>query len=173
MHWPFQAWAGSTMSLLRPSGPSWECWASSHRCITGNSCLCGAAVVAWAAQPGEPRLHQLQPLLFALFPLSQYMTHRNRQGRLERGGQLWNAQQAAGIVSLLCSMHARAAAAQQAAARGLAQVLQQLELHHGITREQVGSTGMGWVGECGRIGGVEHGRRLCMCLVDARPISAS
>ena len=68
MHWPFQAWAGSTMSLLRPSGPSWECWASSHRCITGNSCLCGAAVVAWAAQPGEPRLHQLQPLLFALFP---------------------------------------------------------------------------------------------------------
>ena len=80
----------------------------------------------------------------------QYMTHRNRQGRLERAGQVWNAQQAAGIVVLLSSMQARAEAAQQAAAREQEAVLAQLELHHGITRDEVG----------------------CLCIWDCRVVKA-
>lgn len=66
------------------------------------------------------------------------MTHRNRQGRLERAAQVWNAQQAAGVVVLLCSMKARATAVQQAAARAQQSLLEQLDVHHGITQLQVG-----------------------------------
>lgn len=65
------------------------------------------------------------------------MTHRNRKGRLERGGQLYNERQAARIVPLLTSMQLAATHAQELAAGRLAAVLQLLDDLHGITEAQV------------------------------------
>lgn len=73
---------------------------------------------------------------------SQYMTHRNRRGRLERGAQLYNQRLAARIVPRLGSMQAAAETALESAMRSLAAVRQQLADHHGVDEEQVGGLGM-------------------------------
>lgn len=68
----------------------------------------------------------------------QYMTQRNRWGRIERGLQLWNQRQADRIVGLLCSMYERTMQA-HAAAQSAVQDTLCLLLSHGISNDQVGS----------------------------------
>jgi hypothetical protein len=67
------------------------------------------------------------------------MTHRNRWGRLERAGQLWNQRQADRIVPLLCSMSAKAARTNQAASSKVCSILQQLS-DRGVDEDEVGSS---------------------------------
>ena len=63
------------------------------------------------------------------------MTQRNRWGRLERAGQLHNQTQAGRIITLLCSMDAKAHEARDAVEKRLTRVLQQLG-EQGISTEQ-------------------------------------
>lgn len=65
------------------------------------------------------------------------MTIRNRRGRLERAGQLSNAQQAACIVPRLCNMTAKAVRVRDGAAAKQAAVLLQLQHMHGMAEAQV------------------------------------
>lgn len=78
----------------------------------------------------------LQP---STIPPLQYMTHRNRWGRIERGLQLWNERQADRIVPLLCSMQVSAEQAQGAAQAAVTNTLGMLERHYNITADQVGA----------------------------------
>ncbi|PSC70759.1 hypothetical protein C2E20_5837 [Micractinium conductrix] len=59
------------------------------------------------------------------------MTLRNRQGRLERAGQLYNWRQARRIVTLLCDMTAKAVRVRDAADSQLSDLLGELEATHG------------------------------------------
>jgi hypothetical protein len=77
-------------------------------------------------------------VLFAYRATLQYMTHQKRWGRLERAVQLYNEQQAARIVQLLCCMHAAAQQALALAAERQGRVLQQLRDYYGIQHDQVG-----------------------------------
>ena len=67
----------------------------------------------------------------------QYMTLRNRQGRLERAGQLYNWRQARRIVTLLCDMTAKAVRVRDAADSQLSDLLGELEATHGYHTPQV------------------------------------
>ena len=79
----------------------------------------------------------------------QYMTQRNRWGRIERALQLWNQRQADRIVPLLCSMQASTEQAAAAASHATAATVRQLERVHVITHEEVGALVVGGV-----VGGV-------------------
>ena len=70
----------------------------------------------------------------------QYMTHRNRRGRIERGAQLYNQREEARIVPLLCGMARKAARHHELAARKQAGVLDQLQQQHGVGSEEVGAS---------------------------------
>ncbi|PSC76837.1 Tcr1 transposon ORF2 [Micractinium conductrix] len=67
---------------------------------------------------------------------TQYMTLRNRQGRLERAGQLYNWRQARRIVTLLCDMTAKAVRVRDAADSQLSDLLGELEATHGYHTPQ-------------------------------------
>ncbi|PSC67335.1 Tcr1 transposon ORF2 [Micractinium conductrix] len=69
--------------------------------------------------------------------LYHYMTLRNRQGRLERAGQLYNWRQARRIVTLLCDMTAKAVRVRDAADSQLSDLLGELEATHGYHTPQV------------------------------------
>ena len=71
----------------------------------------------------------------------QYMTHRNRWGRLERGVQLHNYLAATRIVALLCSMQDAAHQAAMLAAGKQADVLRRLQSYHSIDDAQVWQLG--------------------------------
>ena len=73
----------------------------------------------------------------------QYMTHRNRWGVLERGGQLLNLQSASRIVPLLCSMAAKWEREREEAGTAVTAILWTLLQSHGITAEQVSRVGAG------------------------------
>ncbi|PSC73125.1 magnesium chelatase ATPase subunit I [Micractinium conductrix] len=68
--------------------------------------------------------------------LYHYMTLRNRQGRLERAGQLYNWRQARRIVTLLCDMTAKAVRVRDAADSQLSDLLGELEATHGYHTPQ-------------------------------------
>ena len=67
----------------------------------------------------------------------QYMTHRNRRGRLERGGQLYNHGQASRIVHRLCDMTAKAKRVHDAAGTHVTGHLEKLEALFGYDETQV------------------------------------
>lgn len=69
------------------------------------------------------------------------MTHRNREGRLERAAQLHNQRQAERIVPLLCSMATAATRAREVAASKQAAVLQQLQDSYSVNQEEVRAGG--------------------------------
>ena len=106
-------WAGEQQ--LR-SGTAWR-----HLCALINRCRSVPMLPIFISSPAPP----------------QYMTHRNRWGRLERGAQLYNDRQADRIVPLLQSMMAKAQRAQVAAAEQQTDVLRQLQEYHGIPPGQV------------------------------------
>lgn len=70
----------------------------------------------------------------------QYMTLRNRQGRLERAAQLYNWRQARRIVTLLCDMTAKAVRVRDAADSQLSSLLQELGTSYGYYTTQVQSS---------------------------------
>ncbi|PSC71951.1 Tcr1 transposon ORF2 [Micractinium conductrix] len=67
---------------------------------------------------------------------TQYMTHRNRWGRLERGAQLHNEEQADRIVPRLLAMLAAATRTRDQAASAVDGILKQLFDSHGLSKEQ-------------------------------------
>ena len=79
-------------------------------------------------------------------PVLQYMTHRNRLGRLERGAQLYNERQKGLAVERLCAMTVKAERELGVAAQKQEQVLSWLHHMHGIGREQVCSRRGYWGG---------------------------
>lgn len=76
--------------------------------------------------------HAPTPLLCA----AQYMTHRNRWGRLERAAQLYNRMQSERVSQLLSSMAFKVQQSLQAASRKVVEVLRRLQ-DLGISDQQV------------------------------------
>ena len=72
-----------------------------------------------------------------LTPALQYMTHRNRRGRLERGAQLYNERQNGLAVERLCAMTVKAERERAVAAQKQEQVLHRLQHEHSIGRDEV------------------------------------
>ena len=99
----------------------------------------GLYIAGTGRQYNEP-CETLWAYLGVLGIASQYMTHRNRRGRLERGAQLYNQRQAARIVPLLSSMQAAATKARESASHSVAAALQQLAQGHGVSQDEVGGT---------------------------------
>jgi hypothetical protein len=69
--------------------------------------------------------------------LPQYMNHRNRWGRLERAGQLYNRKQGRRIATLLCDMTAKAVRVRDAADAQLTALLELLATAFGRNTSQV------------------------------------
>ncbi|PSC68954.1 hypothetical protein C2E20_7492 [Micractinium conductrix] len=119
-------------------GPWFKRWAVAKavllpRCLPGrNDALYAQGVGRQYHEPAET----LWAWLGALGIITQYMTQRNRWGRIERALQLWNQRQADRIVPLLCSMQASTEQAAAAASRATAATVRQLERVHGITHEE-------------------------------------
>ncbi|PSC68010.1 Very-long-chain (3R)-3-hydroxyacyl-[acyl-carrier] dehydratase PASTICCINO 2 [Micractinium conductrix] len=96
--------------------PVWHRYAHSAACQGRNDALYAQGVGRQYHEPAET----LWAWLGALGIITQYMTQRNRWGRIERALELWNQRQADRIVPLLCSMQASTEQAAAAASRATA-----------------------------------------------------
>ncbi|PSC76086.1 serine threonine [Micractinium conductrix] len=119
--------------------PVWHRYA--HRWVpvlgcTGRTCMWRASSRALPMYSKHEPAETLWAWLGALGIITQYMTQRNRWGRIERALQLWNQRQADRIVPLLCSMQASTEQAAAAASHATAATVRQLERVHVITHEE-------------------------------------
>ncbi|PSC72148.1 Tcr1 transposon ORF2 [Micractinium conductrix] len=94
------------------------------------NCRFSAYFRQWACK------HPMLASLLVYVGTKFYMTLRNRQGRLERAGQLYNWRQARRIVTLLCDMTAKAVRVRDAADSQLSDLLGELEATHGYHTPQ-------------------------------------